>query len=635
MRITRSKISNFKGLKIVEMNEIGDMVILAGPNGSGKSSILEAIGYAKEAVVSYSNNNQIYNRLGTSLVSADSNTARIELDFEINEQESGILHSLGKKVNEIEKIIVTINKADNSLSPLESQISDGFRFLLKNHGDVPNLGLMDYIDAHRIFHKQPISEFNFSTNPEIERQKRFSPASEKFSRLKYTLLRLKTMDSFHLHDDFKNNQVSEDREIYLDMERKINKAFELLSSKKFNNIDIKSNPIKFNVQTPIGNIDIDELSSGEKEIIFILLELLALNLNNSILLFDEPDLHLSESVQQKFIEFIKSIGNNNQIWLTTHSSSIINDTEPDSLFRVQIHNPQKNNNQVAKILDKDSKLGLLYEVLGTKSILTLGEKIVFLEGALENDKFIFDSWFDSLKNNVVFVNSGSVNNINKITETNLYLLGESTKYNYFYCIRDGDLSSFNQQPISSVQNKRLFTLKRYHIENYLLDEEMIFNVIKISSKNPFKNSKEVYEALKKSIERHKNNFILKILENKINTSVYLEKFSVKGDFNTMNKKDIEQQIDQYEKCLQNLSQTSFNSQVLVSECEKQFNDILKSSDDQWKIVLPGRDILKYFIQDNILPIIKYNYLRDSLVEKIKDKGVPKEIESIVDTIVKD
>jgi AAA15 family ATPase/GTPase len=621
------------------MREIPDIIILAGPNGSGKSSVLEAIAYAKEAVASYSQNNPMINRINnTQLISSNADSAKIEVDFLLNDNEKRILKSMNLHYNDIESLVVTIEntvsgrRKNHNVNPLGSNISDGFRYVLSTHGETPNLGLMDYIDAHRIFHRQEVSTFNFSINSENDRQKRFSSAAEKFNQLKNTLLRLHTMDSFQLREDFKKGELSEDKEKYLVMDRKIEKAFELLASKKYEGIDINSNPFKFEVSTPLGEIDIDELSSGEKEIIFILLELLALNLNNSIILFDEPDLHLNEGVQHKFIEFIKSLGKHNQIWMTTHSASIINTAESDSLFRVELHNPQRNNNQVVKILDNNSRIELLYNVLGTKSILTLGEKIVFLEGVVDNDKFIFDTWFDNLKNSIVFVSSGSVNNINKITEKNLSLLEESTKFNYFYCIRDGDFAIKGQKQNELSPKQRLFQLERYHIENYLLDEELIYDIVRVYHKNNLNSHDDVRNALKSSINKHKNNFILKILENRINNMIFLDRFSVRGDFNKMDRMEILQQITQYEQTLKSLSQTPLRSDKLMMECETYFDNILNSSNDRWKYELPGRDILKFFIQDHLHNLIHYELFRDSLVDKIKVKGIPEDIQTIIEKI---
>lgn len=67
----------------------------------------------------------------------------------------------------------------------------------------------------------------------------------------------------------------------------------------------------------------DELSAGEKQIFFRGGSLLQMELNDSIILIDEPELSLHPEWQQKILEFYKGIGENNQIIIATHSPNIV------------------------------------------------------------------------------------------------------------------------------------------------------------------------------------------------------------------------------------------------------------------------------------------------------------------------
>ena len=67
----------------------------------------------------------------------------------------------------------------------------------------------------------------------------------------------------------------------------------------------------------------DELSAGEKQIFFRGGSLLQMELNDSIILIDEPELSLHPEWQQKILEFYKGIGENNQIIIATHSPHIV------------------------------------------------------------------------------------------------------------------------------------------------------------------------------------------------------------------------------------------------------------------------------------------------------------------------
>jgi len=69
--------------------------------------------------------------------------------------------------------------------------------------------------------------------------------------------------------------------------------------------------------------DITGLSSGEKQLFLRALSLKFLEVNNSIILIDEPEISLHPQWQRKIIDVYKSIGNNNQLIIATHSPHVI------------------------------------------------------------------------------------------------------------------------------------------------------------------------------------------------------------------------------------------------------------------------------------------------------------------------
>ena len=66
-----------------------------------------------------------------------------------------------------------------------------------------------------------------------------------------------------------------------------------------------------------------QLSSGEKQMIVILLTVLIQDNNHSILFMDEPEVSLHLDWQRKLIQYIKELNPNVQIILATHSPGII------------------------------------------------------------------------------------------------------------------------------------------------------------------------------------------------------------------------------------------------------------------------------------------------------------------------
>ena len=108
--------------------------------------------------------------------------------------------------------------------------------------------------------------------------------------------------------------------------------------------------------------DITELSSGEKQLFLRALSLKFLEVNNSIILIDEPEISLHPQWQRKIINLYESIGENNQLIIATHSPHVIGNITSDKL-RVMI----RDNNGI-KIVDND-KLSETY-VKGIGDILT-------------------------------------------------------------------------------------------------------------------------------------------------------------------------------------------------------------------------------------------------------------------------
>ncbi len=77
-----------------------------------------------------------------------------------------------------------------------------------------------------------------------------------------------------------------------------------------------------------------QLSSGEKQILVILLAVLVQDNKNAILFMDEPEISLHFDWQNKLIQYIRELNPNVQIILATHSPAIIMDGWMDKVANV-------------------------------------------------------------------------------------------------------------------------------------------------------------------------------------------------------------------------------------------------------------------------------------------------------------
>ena len=92
-------------------------------------------------------------------------------------------------------------------------------------------------------------------------------------------------------------------------------------------IDRKSNEIQFiqSMDNATQIITPYQLSSGEKQMLAILLTVLVENREPYALLMDEPEISLHIDWQQQLIDLIRQLNPNVQIILSTHSPALIMD----------------------------------------------------------------------------------------------------------------------------------------------------------------------------------------------------------------------------------------------------------------------------------------------------------------------
>lgn len=77
--------------------------------------------------------------------------------------------------------------------------------------------------------------------------------------------------------------------------------------------------------------NINELSSGEKQLFVRAMALRMLNANNSIILIDEPEISMHPGWQQRIVKVYEKIGNNNQVIIATHSPHVVASVPKESV----------------------------------------------------------------------------------------------------------------------------------------------------------------------------------------------------------------------------------------------------------------------------------------------------------------
>ena len=137
--------------------------------------------------------------------------------------------------------------------------------------------------------------------------------------------------------------------------------------------------------------DISGLSSGEKQLFLRALSLKFLNVNNSIILIDEPEISLHPRWQRKIINVYENIGENNQLIIATHSPHIIGNVTKE---QIRVLKRDKEGIKVMNYEELDETYGrtvesILMEIMGivnTRNEET-AEKIETLRNLVREDKY--------------------------------------------------------------------------------------------------------------------------------------------------------------------------------------------------------------------------------------------------------
>ena len=82
-------------------------------------------------------------------------------------------------------------------------------------------------------------------------------------------------------------------------------------------------------------LTVDELSSGEKQILLLLLRIFLLEEKEAVILIDEPENSLDISWQYKLIDLFVKLNPNAQFFISTHSPSIFGDGWGDRIIYME------------------------------------------------------------------------------------------------------------------------------------------------------------------------------------------------------------------------------------------------------------------------------------------------------------
>ncbi len=490
MRVTAFRIENFRNLRLAECSAPPDFMVICGGNGCGKSALLNGLMTAKEYAGAYGNF-----EFDPRAVSADADQALISLQLQFNDIEREFVkRQFSAECPEADEIVIEIKKGGQGRATKRSPATKHLlSWYSRSFLDSP--GFFDYIDEYRSVLKTQLSSWDASfLSDERTKGTLGAKGTAKFQNTKAYLAGI-------VMQDIQSAQAAHraGKPEFADSLKPIREFFNsFFAPMKFVDVLIHKSPFQYVIETPRGVIDIDDLSAGEKEVLNTFIRFHQLNPRGAIILFDEADAHLHPDLERRYLEVLRGIGKGNQLWLTSHSPEMMIAAGSESLYTV-LKEPQANSaNQFVRVTSTEQLHSVLSEVMGTRGLVSFNQRIIFIEGEESSaDREVYEKLYPPGTHHVSFVPAGNSATIRKIAERVNELLSSSIEFQHYYSIVDGDIE--RSLPAPAARNgARLFQLPVYHVENFLLLNDVILAAAKdmLASKCPYASEADVEAELK-------------------------------------------------------------------------------------------------------------------------------------------
>lgn len=473
MKIVSLKLLDYSPIKHLHLEDLGSTVIIAGANGSGKTRLKEAI---------------VATIQGQPLMDMTIESTRPEEENEKYFGSTRLELNVGVRND-------TLNNYINS----------------RKYGSGRYVGSLVQIDSNRSAQALKYNPVNWLGGDPDDTQSPgtfyFSPFTNRWQDFVNYIHQKAAARDKKLAEALKANPDQTGKEILAknpDPFEKYRKIFsDIVPDKTLLDIDPAS-PREFRYRDSTRQeLNFGTLSSGEQEVIKVLFDVARKEIRHSIIIVDEPDLHLHPTLAIKLVEALKNIGDHtNQFIFLTHSSDLISTYY--STGDVYFIDPQPTgSNQAHRLSDLNTDHKDIIPLIGQNlGLFAVEKKLVFVEGEESSiDRLAYQKIAQVVDSDIRVIPAGSVYNIMTLNSIEQQLRKAIFGID-LYMIRDRD--GLRDSQISELEkNGRIRCLKRRQIENYFLDEDVLFEVAQrlyLTKVNPSLSAESIRDRIKEIAE---------------------------------------------------------------------------------------------------------------------------------------
>ena len=656
------------------------MVVIAGPNGCGKSCILDAIRLAKSAYGGY-DPHEFRHWMGEFQIDPNSpadmrkvlrdkvKSAQVRIVVELHSREIAYLRHKAEDIGERTAVGIVLpgvsfeewrqrvqasgqqaHQVIGQIETLANSISTDLKQQLSANGhqgtvniapngsvslssnlvlqavwsiyDPQSIGIIDYHGPQRHFARESLGGVHLSLKTQEEGQKQ----SVLYNyTAKYANIKTQMATEYVIHAlRQQGGDPLTGRELLSETLQELFDRF--FPGKEFRGVTAnEQGELEFAVTVQGGNKhDINDLSSGEKEILFGYLRLRNSAQRQSIILLDEPELHLNPKLIQGLPQFYeKYVGADldNQIWTVTHSDAFLREAISSSgtkVLHMREAGPELGGqNQIQEITGRREEENAILELIGDIAGYRPGGKIVVFEGeGSEFDKRMTAKLFPTFDRKMNFVSGGNRSTVRRLHRV---LDAQSDHPRMTFSIVDRDDAAH----IDADEEQGMYMWDVYHIENYLLEPGIILEVLNRASLagTAFESDREVEDALKAIAQEHTEGMVEDWVRARAHRAIreVIRLRDGTGEADAATK--VSRKVAESAARMSQLVTAELSPEQLEASATERREALTAALRDstEWKRVFRGRDILSSFT-GRYGKGLSYQFMRDMIVNAMAERG---------------
>ena len=320
-KIKKITVNNLFGYKNISWELNGDVNVLVGKNGLGKSTLLkillaatthkpfEELELCDSIVVDYDDNTSTK---ATSKDNRDSDTIKLALEEFINSNDFDV---------QLEEAIRKSKNKSSIKSSITNKIKNEIIKSIENESNIKNI--------LKTYQFQSAGKDKQSKVIDVEFISTINMSANSINKIQTSDGNISTILDFEIKNEIQRLIDFKDKKLIDKIVNILDVFFKETNKKTFFDKELyfieKDSDKKLNYKC---------LSSGERQIIYIFLKVINADKKNALILMDEPEISLHLSWQDSLLNHIRSINNNSQIIIVTHSPAIVMNGWMDSFVDI-------------------------------------------------------------------------------------------------------------------------------------------------------------------------------------------------------------------------------------------------------------------------------------------------------------